>query len=67
MHYYRIVLHVTKVASTQFNGLMIYIYDLIDYHIYKLLNQTYALLLNFGVDIRDSLDKSFCRVTYTTP
>ena len=36
-------------------------YDLIDYHIYKLLNKTYVLL--FGVNIRDLLDKSFCMVT----
>ena len=40
----------------------IYIYDLIDYHIYKLLIQIYVLL--FGVHIRGVLDKSFCRVTY---
>ena len=44
-----------------------YTCDLIDYHIYiyiyKLLNRTYVLL--FGVHIRDLLDKSFCKVTYT--
>ena len=64
--YYRIMLHVTKGVCTQFNVLMIYIYIWFNWwsHLYKLLNQTYVLL--FGVHIRDLLDKSFCRVTYTT-